>query len=70
MEIMTVNNRDDFAEWAIARAKSILAEEGSALATAARSGDEARMGEAANSLGQAIIDALLETFDGLVDDDG
>jgi hypothetical protein len=27
------------------------------------------MGEAANALGQSIIDALLETFDGLIDDD-
>ena len=69
METMTINNRDDFAGWAIERAKSILTDQGSALATAARSGDDSRMGEAANALGQAIIDALLDTFDGLVDDD-
>ena len=69
METMTIDNRDDFAEWAIDRAKSILTDQGSALATAARSGDESRMGEVANALGQAIIDAVLDTFDGLVDDD-
>lgn len=66
---MTVNSRDDFAQWAIERSKSILTEQGSDLASAARCGDDAQMGEAANALGQAIIDALLETFDGLIDDD-
>lgn len=66
---MTVNSRDDFAQWAIERSKSILTDQGSDLASAARCGDDAQMGEAANALGQAIIDALLETFDGLIDDD-
>ncbi|WP_345803525.1 hypothetical protein [Mesorhizobium sp. YIM 152430] len=66
---MTVNSRDDFAQWAIERTRSILTDQGSDLASAARCGDNARMGEAANALGQAIIDALLETFDGLIDDD-
>lgn len=69
MEAMTVNSRDDFAQWAIERTKSILTEQGSELASAARCGDDARMGEAANALGQAIIDALLDTFDGLIDDE-
>ncbi|MDF1600290.1 hypothetical protein PZ895_11000 [Mesorhizobium sp. YIM 152430] len=69
MEAMTVNSRDDFAQWAIERTRSILTDQGSDLASAARCGDNARMGEAANALGQAIIDALLETFDGLIDDD-
>ena len=66
---MTVNSRDDFAQWAIERTKSILTEQGSELASAARCGDDARMGEAESALGQSIIDALLETFDGLIDDD-
>ena len=70
METMTINNRDDFAQWAIERTKSILTDQGSALVTAARSGDDTCTGEAADALGQAIIDALLDTFDGLVDDDG
>lgn len=69
MEAMTINSRDDFAQWAIDRTKSILTDQGSDLASAARARDDARMGEAANALGQAIIDALLDTFDGLVDDD-
>ncbi|MHA7882131.1 hypothetical protein [Nitratireductor rhodophyticola] len=66
---MTINSRDDFAQWAIERTKSILTDQGSDLASAARARDDARMGEAANALGQAIIDALLDTFDGLVDGD-
>lgn len=69
MEAMTIDNRDDFAQWAIERTKTILTNQGSDLATAARTGDEARMDEAANALGQAIIDALLDTFDGLIDED-
>ncbi len=68
MKVMTINTRKDFAQWAIERTKSILTDQGSDLASAARCRDEARMGEAANALGQAIIDALLETFDGLIDD--
>ncbi|WP_306050971.1 hypothetical protein [Oceaniradius stylonematis] len=69
MEAITIDNRDDFAQWAIERTKTILTNQGSDLATAARTGDEARMDEAANALGQAIIDALLDTFDGLIDED-
>ena len=69
MEAMTINSRDDFAHWAIERTKSILTDQGSDLASAAGARDDARMGEAANALGQAIIDALLDTFDGLVDGD-
>lgn len=66
---MTIDSRDDFAQWAIERTKSILTDQGSDLATTSLTGDEARMGEPANALGQAIIDAPLDTFDGLVDDD-
>ncbi len=69
METITVNSRDDFAQWAIARAQSILEDQGSDLATAVRNEDEQRIGETANALGQAIVDALLEVFDGLVDGD-
>lgn len=68
METITINDRDDFAEWAIERANSILRDQGSALATAARTGDEAQITQAANALGQVIVDTLLDSFDGLIDD--
>ncbi|MCJ8054692.1 hypothetical protein GB928_006920 [Shinella curvata] len=65
----TIANRSDFAQWAIERAAAIVAEQGGTLALAARGdGDEAIAG-AANALGQAIVDAMLEVFDGLVGDD-
>lgn len=64
----TVDSRDDFAQWAIDRANAILTDQGSNLATASRGGDEAQIGETAQALGQAIVDALLEAFDGLVGD--
>lgn len=66
MEPRTVNNRDDFAQWAIDRANAILTEHGSALATAARSGNETRIEQAAQAIGQEMVDALLEAYDGLV----
>ena len=66
METRIVDSRDDFAHWAIDRANAILTDQGSNLATASRHGDEAQTREAAQALGQAIVDALLEAFDGLV----
>ncbi|MBX3571640.1 MAG: hypothetical protein KF694_04720 [Mesorhizobium sp.] len=69
MESRIVHGRDDFALWAIDRANAILTDQGSALATAARSGDDIKIGATAQALGQAIVDALLETFDGLVGDE-
>lgn len=65
METKIVDSRDDFAQWAIDRANAILTDQGSNLATASRRGDEAQIGETAQALGQAIVDALLEAFDGL-----
>ncbi|HEV2897178.1 MAG TPA: hypothetical protein VGX71_04920 [Pseudaminobacter sp.] len=44
---------------AIDRANAILTDQGSDLATAARNGSEAQIGETAQALGQAIVDALL-----------
>lgn len=67
MDTMVINNRDEFAQWAIDRANTIIVEQGSALATAARTGDEARLSGAANALGQAIVDTLLDAFDCLVE---
>ena len=64
---LIINSREEFAQWAIERANTIIVEQGSALATAARSGDEAQLSGAANALGQAIVDTLLDAFDCLVD---
>ena len=65
-EMMTISSRSDFAQWAIERAKAIVAEEGGNLALAARDGGDAQIAETANALGQAIVTALVEVFDGLV----
>ena len=53
----------------IARASAVLEEQGSNLATAARTGDENQIADAANALGQTIVDALLDAFDCLIDGD-
>ncbi|MDX3928925.1 MAG: hypothetical protein QHC90_24370 [Shinella sp.] len=68
-ETMTISNRSDFAQWAIERAKAIVAEQGGNLALAARDQGDEQIGETANALGQAIVDALLEVFDGLAHED-
>ncbi|WP_322886903.1 hypothetical protein [Sinorhizobium medicae] len=67
-ETMTISNRSDFALWAIERAKAIVAEQGGNLAIATRDQREEEIAETANALGQAIVNALLEVFDGLVDE--
>ncbi|RUV68338.1 hypothetical protein [Mesorhizobium sp.] len=69
MEPSIIDSREDFAQWAIDRANAILTDQGSDLATAARNGSEAQIGETAQALGQAIVDALLEAFDGLAGDE-
>ena len=66
-ETLIINSREDFAQWAMDRANGIIEEQGSSLATAARSGDEAQLTGAANTLGQTIVDTLLDAFDCLVD---
>lgn len=68
-ESMTIENRADFAQWAIERARAIVADQGGSLAVAARDGADDQIAETANALGQAIVDALLEVFDGLISDD-
>lgn len=68
METTEISSRSEFALWAIARAQEILTNEGAAFALAARDMDEAALGESANQLGQAIADAMLEVFDGLIAD--
>ncbi|MGV3549348.1 hypothetical protein [Rhizobium sp.] len=67
-EPMAIENRADYAQWAIERARAIVANEGGELALAARDMDDDRIADTANALGQAIVDALLEVFDGLVSD--
>ncbi|MGQ3141214.1 hypothetical protein [Rhizobium oryzihabitans] len=66
METVTIESPSDFAQWAIERATAIIAEQGGNLAMAALGGDDSRVAESANALGQAIVDALLEVLDGLV----
>lgn len=68
MDTIRIENRGDFGLWAIERAKEIIAVEGSALAIAARSDEEADVREAANALGSAIVEAMMEVYDGLLTD--
>jgi hypothetical protein len=68
-ETMTIANRSDFAQWAVERARAIIAEQGSNLALAARDQGNDEVALAANTLGQAIVDAMLEVFDGLTSQD-
>ncbi len=65
METVTIENRSDLAPWAIERAKAIVAEEAGNLCLVARDQGDDQIGAAANALGQAIVDALLEVFDRL-----
>lgn len=65
-ETMTISNRSDFALWAIERAKAIVTEEGGNLAIATRDHGDDEIAASANALGQAIVNALLEVFDGLM----
>lgn len=69
METRIIDSRNDFAQWAIDRSNAILTDQGSELATAARNGNEAQIDETARALGQAIVDALIEAFDGLAGDE-
>ncbi len=69
METVTIETRADFAQWAIERARAIVADQGGNLALAARDMQENRIAETGNALGQAIVDALLEVFDGLAPED-
>jgi hypothetical protein len=69
IETMSIENRSDFAQWAIERSRAIVAEQGANLALAAREMSDDKIADTANALGQAIVDALLEVFDGLLPDD-
>ncbi len=64
---MHVGNRGDFGLWAIEVAKQIISEQGFELAKAARDGTDDDVRAAGNALGQAITDALMEVYDGLLE---
>ena len=66
-EPITIDNRGDFGLWAIEVAKQIVSDQGFELARAARDATEDDVRQAGNALGQAITDALLEVYDGLLD---
>ncbi|QLL64623.1 hypothetical protein [Sinorhizobium mexicanum] len=65
-ETVQIGNRGDFGLWAIEVAKQIVGEQGFDLAKAARDGTEDDVRAAGNALGQAITNALLEVYDGLL----
>jgi len=65
---MKIDNRGDFGLWAIELAKQILGEQGYELARASRDGTDDDVRQAGNALGQAITDALLEVYDGLLEE--
>jgi hypothetical protein len=67
-DTVTVDNRGDFAMWAIERARAIVSDQGAALALAVRDGTDDDVRVSGNALGQAITDALLEVFDELLSD--
>lgn len=69
-ETMTISNRSDFALWAIERAKATVAEEGGNLAISTLDQSDDEIAASANALGQAIVNALLEVFDGLMQEYG
>jgi hypothetical protein len=68
METTAIGNRTDFIQWAIERSRAIVVEQGGDLALAARDMDDSRIAVAGNALGQAVVDALLEVYDGLLED--
>nr|CAD6438670.1 hypothetical protein REQ54_04694 [Rhizobium sp. Q54] len=67
-DTIEVGNGGDFGLWAIEVAKQIVSEQGFELAKAARDGSEDDVRVAGNGLGQAITNALMEVYDGLLDD--
>ena len=67
-EAIQIDNRGDFGLWAVEVAKQIVADQGFELARAARDGTEDYVRAAGNALGQAITNAMMEVFDGLMED--
>ncbi|RYE51558.1 MAG: hypothetical protein EOP21_01095 [Hyphomicrobiales bacterium] len=54
--------------WAIERSRAIVIDQGGDVALAARDMSNDKIIEAAKSLGQVIVDALIEVFDGVMQD--
>ncbi|TJW00032.1 MAG: hypothetical protein E5W97_30075 [Mesorhizobium sp.] len=67
-DTIQIGDRGDFGLWAIELAKQIVGEQGFELAKAPRDGTEDDVRVAGNALGQAITNALLEVYDGLLED--
>ena len=67
-EPMKIESRADFVQWAIERSRAIVADQVGDLALAARDMTDDKIAESENGLSQAIVDALLELFDGLLSD--
>lgn len=65
-DAIKIDNRGDFGLWAIEVAKMIVSEQGFELASAARDGSEDDVRAVGNALGQAITNALMEVYDGLL----
>jgi hypothetical protein len=65
-DAIQIETRGDFGLWAIEIAKQIVNEQGFELAKAARDGTEDDIRSAGNVLGQAITTALMEVYDGLL----
>lgn len=68
-DVIQIGNRGDFGLWAIEVAKQIVSEQGFELARAARDGSEEDVRAAGNALGQAITNAMMEVYDGLIDNE-
>jgi len=67
VDAIKIDNRGDFGLWAIEVAKQIISDEGFELARAARDGTDDDVRAAGNALGQAITNALMEVYDGLLE---
>lgn len=66
-DTIKIDNRGDFGLWAIEMAKQIVSDQGFELARAARDGADDDVRQAGNALGQAITNALMDVYDGLLD---
>ncbi len=66
-DTIRIDNRGDFGLWAIEMAKQIVADQGFELARSARDGSDDDVRRAGNALGQAITNALLAVYDGLLE---
>lgn len=66
-DTINIASRGDFGLWAIEVAKQIVSEQGFELARAAKDGAEEDIRVAGNALGQAITNALMEVYDGLLE---